>query len=181
MFYSKQLTKYPKIKHCFFSSKNGVSKNIYKSLNCGIGSNDKKKNVIKNLKIISKKIGCKYKNLITMNQTHSNKVKFINKNLLNKNKIYCDAILTNKKEICISVLTADCVPILIYDPINNIIAAIHAGWKGAYKGIIQNTIKKFIRNGSKRKNLIVAIGPSISQKNYEVDILFYKRFIKKIK
>ena len=63
MFYSKQLIKYPKIKHCFFSNKNGVSKNIYKSLNCGIGSNDKKKNVIKNLKIISKKIGCKYKNL----------------------------------------------------------------------------------------------------------------------
>tara|TARA_B100001996_G_scaffold369143_1_gene342290 strand:- start:267 stop:1025 length:759 start_codon:yes stop_codon:yes gene_type:complete len=181
MFYSKQLIKYPKIKHCFFSSKNGVSKNIYKSLNCGIGSNDKRKNVIKNLKIISKKIGCKYKNLITMNQTHSNNVKFINKNLLNKNKIACDAILTNKKELCISVLTADCVPILIYDPVNNIIAAIHAGWKGAYKGIIQNTIKKLIKNGSIRKNLIVAIGPSISQKNYEVSLPFYKKFIKKNK
>ena len=125
MFFSKNLIKKSKIKHCFFSNENGVSKNIYKSLNCGIGSKDKKKNVIKNLKIVSKKIKCNYKNIITMRQAHGKKVLFINKNLINKKKLICDAILTNQKGICISVLTADCVPILIHDPAKNIIGAVH--------------------------------------------------------
>ena len=181
MFFSKNLIKKSKIKHCFFSNENGVSKNIYKSLNCGIGSKDKKKNVIKNLKIVSKKIKCNYKNIITMRQAHGKKVLFINKNLINKKKLICDAILTNQKEICISVLTADCVPILIHDPAKNIIGAVHSGWKGAYKGIIQNTIKKFLKLGSKKNDLIIAIGPCISQKNYEVDVLFYKKFLRKNK
>ena len=59
MFFSKKLVKYNNIKHCFFSRKNGVSKGIYKSLNCGIGSNDKKENVYKNLELVCEKIGCK--------------------------------------------------------------------------------------------------------------------------
>ena len=74
MFFSKNLIKKSEISHCFFSKKNGVSKHFYKSLNCGIGSGDKKINVIKNLRIVSKEIGCKYKNIVTMSQVHSNKV-----------------------------------------------------------------------------------------------------------
>ena len=178
MFFSKNLLKIKKIKHIFFSKQNGVSKGIYSSLNCGWGSNDNKKNVVKNFKIVSKKIKCKFKNIITMHQTHSNKVFFLQKNLKNKKKFFCDAIITNKKKICIGVLTADCVPILIYDSHQNIIGAIHAGWKGAYKGIIQNTLKKL---KSKKKDLIVAIGPCISQKNYEVDFKFFNKFIHKNK
>ena len=80
MFFSKKLLKNPNITHCFFSNRNGVSKNIYKSLNCGLGSKDKKLNIIKNLHIVSKKIGTKYKNLIIMKQTHSNKILFFGKN-----------------------------------------------------------------------------------------------------
>ena len=181
MFFSENLIKKSKISHCFFSKKNGVSKNFYKSLNCGIGSGDKKTNVIKNLRIVSKKIGCKYKNIVTMRQVHSNKVLYIGKNSKIKKKIICDAILTNKKKICIGILTADCVPVLIYDPIKDIVGAIHSGWRGVYKGIIQNTLKKLLKLGSQKKNLIIAIGPCISQKNYEVGSKFFDKFLHKSK
>ena len=86
MFFSENLIKKSKISHCFFSKKNGVSKNFYKSLNCGIDSGDKKINVIKNLRIVSKKIGCKYKNIVIMKQVHSNKVLYIGKNSKIKKK-----------------------------------------------------------------------------------------------
>ena len=80
MLFSKNLIKKSKIVHCFFSRKNGVSKNCYKSLNCGIGSKDRKINIIKNLSIVSKKIGCKHENIITMKQVHSNKVLYFEEN-----------------------------------------------------------------------------------------------------
>ena len=79
MFYSKKLKKFKNIKHCFFSRKGGFSKGIYKSLNCGRGSKDKKKNILKNLNFISKKMLVSKSKLILMNQTHSAKVIEINK------------------------------------------------------------------------------------------------------
>ena len=74
MFFSKKLQKFENLRHCFFSRKNGFSKDCYSSLNCGLGSNDKKENVLRNLNLVSRKIGCKDKSLITLNQTHSNEV-----------------------------------------------------------------------------------------------------------
>ena len=80
MYFSEQLIKFTNIKHCFFSKNGGVSKDVYNSLNCGLGSDDKKQNILNNLSIVSKKIGIDKNNLYTMNQTHSNKVVVINKN-----------------------------------------------------------------------------------------------------
>ena len=86
MFYSRTLKRIKKIKHCFFSKKNGFSRGIYKSLNCGRGSNDNKKTVLKNLSIVAKKMGVKKSNLILMHQTHSNKVvEIVKKNYKKKN------------------------------------------------------------------------------------------------
>ena len=115
MFHSKLLKKNININHCFFSKKNGVSKGFYKSLNCGYGSNDNKKNIKKNFEIVAKKINCDYKNIITMNQVHGNKIVYLEKKIKIKKKIICDSILTNKKKVALGVLTADCVPILIFD------------------------------------------------------------------
>ena len=179
MITSKKLKKFNNIKHFFFNKNGGVSSGIYKSLNCGIGSNDRKKNVLKNLKIVSKKIGCPQKKLVLLNQTHSNKFRFISKNYkFNKKKIKADALLTNAKNIAIGILTADCAPILFYDSKKKIIGAVHAGWKGAYKKIILKIVKYLLKNGSNRKNLYFAIGPCISQKNYEVGVEFKKKFLK---
>ena len=141
MFYSKSLKKFKGIKHCFFSRKGGFSSGLYKSLNCGKGSKDKRKNITKNLKYVSQKMYVKKKRLILMHQTHSNKVIEINDSNINK-KINSDAMITKYKKVALGVLTADCVPILIYDKRNKIIGCIHAGWKGALSGIIKKTIIK---------------------------------------
>ena len=110
-----------------------------------------------------------------MHQTHSNKVIEIKKNNY-KTKIKADAMVTRMKGIALGVVTADCVPIIIYDAKNQIIGCVHAGWKGAYLGIIKNTINKIKKMNS--NNLIYAsVGPCISQKSYEVDLDFFKKFI----
>ena len=180
MYFSKKLNEYNNIKHCFFSKKGGVSKDIYNSLNCGLGSKDKKENVLNNLSIVSKKIGVDKNDLFTMNQTHSNKVVVINEKNQNIKRINADALITSIKNIAISVFTADCVPILIYEKKNHIVACVHAGWKGAVGGIIENTFNQIIDMNNDNE-IFVAIGPCIGLKNYEVDREFYNEFIREDK
>ena len=177
MFYSKKLKKLSKIKHCFFSRKNGFSKGLYRGLNCGRGSNDNKKNVNRNLSFVAKRMNIKINKLILMHQTHSSKVIEIKKKNLKKT-IFADAMITDMKDIALGVVTADCVPIIIYDIKNEIIGCIHAGWKGALSGIIKNTVSK-IKTLNSKSNIVASIGPCIGEKSYEVDLLFYKRFINK--
>ncbi len=182
MYYSNKLLKYNSIRHCFLSRKGGNSVGIYKSLNCGRGSLDNKNNVNKNLRIACKKISSSYKKLILLNQVHSNKFYFFDKkNINHKKRKIGDALITKEKKIIIGILTADCVPVLIYDKKLKIISAIHAGWKGAYKGIVKKVIKYLFRNGSEARNLIAAIGPCINQKNYEVKKDFVTKFLKQSK
>ena len=181
MFFSKKLKKFKNIKHCFFSRKNGFSNGNYESLNCGLGSDDKKENVTKNLNWVSQKIGCDQESLITLNQKHTNEVICFNSNADIKNKLTGDALVTKVKNIGISILTADCASILFYDPKNKIIGCAHAGWKGALSGIIQNTVKKFNELNSKNEDLIVVVGPCINKKNYNVKIDLFKKFIEQNK
>ena len=177
MFYSKKLKKIKQIKHCFFSRKNGFSKGIYKGLNCGKGSKDKKVNVRKNLDYVAKKMDVERDKLILMHQTHSNKVVEIKKNNYKK-KIFADAMITKMKGFALGVVTADCVPIILYDTKNEIVGCIHAGWKGAFLGIIKNTISKIKKISSDNK-FYACIGPCIGKKSYEVDKNFYKMFLAK--
>ncbi len=160
----------------------GKSTGVFKSLNCGPGSSDKKKNVLKNLEIVGNKIKAKSNKIVLLNQIHSNKLHYINKDSkLNNSKFEGDALVTNRKNIPIAVLTADCVPILMHDENNKMIAAIHAGWKGAYKNIITKVVKFMIKKGCSPKNITAAIGPCISVNNYQVRPDFIKKFIKKDK
>ena len=182
MIKSKKLKKFNEISHGFFNRKGGKSKGIYQGLNCGPGSKDKKFNVKRNLKIVKNKLKKNSKNIFLLYQTHSNKFIYINKNRKIENKKFkADAIITDQRKLPIGILTADCVPILIYDNVFKIIAAIHAGWKGAYKGIINKVVKFMIKKGCKSKNIYAAIGPCISQKNYNVKKDFLKRFLNKNK
>ena len=176
MFHSKKLNKFKRIKHCFFSRKGGFSKGLYKGLNCGRGSKDKKKNISKNLNYVSQKMFVKKNNLILMNQTHSNRVIEIKKNNCKK-KINSDAIITKVNGLALGVVTADCVPVIIYDLENEIVGCIHAGWKGAFSGIIKNTVNKIKRLNSNNK-IFASIGPCIGEKSYEVDLNFYKKFVR---
>ena len=177
MFFSNKLSQFNNIKHCFFSKNNGFSKGIYQSLNCGPGSKDKKENVKKNLDLVSKKMGIKKEDLILMHQTHSNNVIVIDEKNHKNKKIIADAMITKLKGLSIGVLTADCIPIILYDELNEIIGCIHAGWKGAFSGIIENTLNKFkeINNSNK---IIAAVGPCIGNESYEVSLEFYDNFLK---
>ncbi|MDC3119431.1 peptidoglycan editing factor PgeF [Candidatus Pelagibacter sp.] len=179
MIKSKKLSKIKKLKHGFFNSRGGISKNIYKSLNCGPGSKDKPSNVRKNLELVRKKIKKSARKIFLLNQIHSNKFIYIDEKYQFKSKPKVDAVITNQKNLPIAILTADCVPILICDSQKKIITAIHAGWKGAYKGIVDKVIKFMIKKGCKPKNITAVIGPSISVDNYEVQNDFKNKFLRK--
>ena len=175
MFYSKKLNKFKKIRHCFFSRKGGFSKGIYKGLNCGKGSKDNKRNILKNLNYVSKKMSIKRNKLILMHQTHSAKViKVTKKNY--KQKMDSDALITRVRGLVLGVVSADCVPIIIYDFKNEIIGCIHAGWRGAFSGILKNTVNK-IKKLSPDSEIFASVGPCIGKKNYEVDLNFYRKFL----
>ena len=182
MIKSKKLNRFQNINHAFFNRIGGKSTGIFKSLNCGPGSADKKKNILKNLTIVKKIISPKSKKIILLNQIHGNKFYFIDKNSkILRNKFEGDALITNRANLPIAVLTADCAPILIHDEKTKMIAAIHAGWKGAYKDIVIKVINFMIKKGCSTKNITAAIGPCISVNSYEVKEDFIKRFTKKNK
>ena len=163
MFFSSKLKSIKNLKHCFFSRKNGFSNGLYKGLNCGLGSGDKKENVLKNLQFVEKEIGCKNNSLITLNQKHTNKIIYFNDARSVKNKLTGDAIVTKVKNIGIGILTADCVPILFYDHKKKIIGCAHAGWKGALNGIIKNTVEKFKNLESNSADITAVVGPCIKK------------------
>ena len=174
---SKKLSKILNISHGFFTRKGGLSKGIYKSLNCGLGSKDKKKTVIENLKIIKKKFNTK--NLNLLNQIHSKKIIYLRKK---NNKIRignADGIFTSLNNNIIGILTADCVPLLFSSRCGKFICAIHGGWKGLHKNIIKNAVKLFVKNKIKKKDILCSIGPSIDEKSYEVKKNFVNKIINK--
>ena len=180
MIKTKKLSSQRSVTYGFFGSKGGVSKGIYKSLNCGVGSNDKKNNIKKNLNIVLKKLKSNTKKIHLPKQIHSNKFYFI-KNKSIKSRFKCDALITKQINTPIGVLTADCAPIVLFDPNKEIISVIHAGWRGALSGIVRNVTNFFIKEGSKVESLEIIIGPCISQNSYEVKDDFLKKFLKKDK
>ena len=181
MIKSKKLSKFKNVEHAFFNRLGGKSTGIFKSLNCGPGSSDNKKNVLNNLKIVCNKINTKPKKIILLNQIHSNKFYYISKNSKLNNKFEGDALITDKKNLPIAVLTADCAPILIHDKEKKMIAAIHAGWRGAHNGIVTRVVNFMIKKGCSPKNITAAIGPCISINNYQVKEDLIKKFIEKDK
>ncbi len=170
--------KFGDISHGFFTKNGGVSSGIYSSLNCALGSNDSKLNVLENKKIIADIIGVDVKNLCVLSQVHSNKIVIVN-SPDDCEFVEADAMVTKEKNIAIGILTADCVPVLFADEKAGIIGAAHAGWKGAISAILENTIDKMCELGALRENIIAATGPCIGGKSYEVGVDFYDNFIDK--
>jgi len=165
------LTSLSNIDHCFFSRKNGVSIGVCEGLNIGFLSDDKEA-VLENRKIVADYFNADLSLLI---QKHTSDIVYID--AAEQDKTVADGFVTNKKNIILGIKTADCVPILFADEKNQIIGACHAGWRGAFSGVIKNTISKMIEIGADRKNIVAAIGPSICQASYEVNEDFYNEFI----
>lgn len=173
------------IKHGFFTRNGGVSSGIYQTLNCGLGSKDDKKNIAQNRAKAASALGnyaiadlSVLNRLYGLNQIHSNDVIVIDSLDIKPYQYQAaDALITNIKGIFLSVLSADCLPILFADNKANIIAATHAGWRGSLGGVVENTISKMLQMGASLDNIVAAIGPSISQKNYEVGAELYDNFV----
>lgn len=164
------------ISHFSTTRKGGVSSGEFQSLNLGNYSDDSSLNIFENKSILARKFHIETDNLITPHQTHGSSVIHINDEFLSLpkseqvDKLYgFDASITQVKGIFLCVTTADCVPILLYDPITKSIGGIHAGWKGTSARIAENTINAMVQSFKTSPNDIIAcIGPSISIDNYEV-------------
>ena len=165
------LSELKKINHGFFTRNGGVSEGIYKSLNCGTYSNDQKTNILENRALACARLS-KDAKLIEIHQTHSNKVHVYDEQNTIPN---ADAIVTDQKNIALSIVTADCAPVLFADASAHVIGAAHAGWKGAHTGILENTIIKMCELGARKENIVCAIGPCIAQKSYEVGPEFFEQ------
>ena len=167
----KQFNKYY---FCFFTRNGGCSNNEFSTLNCAYNSGDLDKNVEENRKIASNYF--MQNKIIIPNQNHSNKVLEVNyKNDLSLN---ADAIITERDDILLGILTADCAPIIILG--ENKFGIIHAGWKGLLNGIIENTINKLISCGEKIEKLNVFVGPHLKEYSFEVKKDFIEILKKKV-
>lgn len=184
-----QCVKSPKLKeiqtqsgitHGFFTRHGGCSDGIFSSLNAGLGSGDETASIVENRKRICDALGTTPAKLATLHQHHSADV-FVATGGIESDRPKADGIVTNTPGTAVGVVTADCGPVLFADPENKVIGAAHAGWRGAFDGVLQNTIETMIELGAKRESIIATLGPCISQKNYEVGPEFYQRFIDKDK
>ncbi len=164
------------IKHGFFGRQGGVSEGLYKSLNVGFSTKDTEENIVHNRAVIRRALDSN--GVITVNQVHGADIVNVGSlTVQDASAPQADGMVTQHEKIALGILTADCVPILAVDRHKKIAGAAHSGWGGAFKGIGQHLIKRMIANGAVEKDIIIALGPCIQQKSYEVDESFYQRFI----
>ncbi len=150
-----------------FCRTGGYSSGKYKSLNLSYKVDDDEQHVDMNRYLVSEMLGLLPETVFFPDQCHTANISIVEKKTINLKET--DALITDKKGIAIGVLAADCVPVVFYDPLRNIVAVAHAGWKGTVKGIVRNVVEKMVEVFKcKPKNIISGIGPAISQKNYEV-------------
>ncbi|NND50475.1 MAG: peptidoglycan editing factor PgeF [Rhizobiales bacterium] len=165
----------PELRHGFFTRRGGCSTGIYDSLNCGLGSGDERAYVERNRAHVATSLGMMPQALVTGYQTHSSDVAVIDQ--LPDEAPRADALVTASTGIAIGVLTADCAPVLFADRDGQIVAAAHAGWRGALEGILDATVSAMEQLGAIRGQIVAAIGPAIHQAAYEVGAEFRDHFI----
>lgn len=165
------------VRHGFFLRTGGVSDGIYSSLNCGRGSSDVRDSVEENRRRVASSLGVLSHLLIGPRQVHSARAAIMTEPWNSADAPDADAIVTNLRGVAISVLTADCAPVLLLDAGAGVIAAVHAGWKGAKAGILESALDAMERLGAKASRTAAAIGPAISPAAYEVGPEFKEAFL----
>lgn len=177
MLKAKPLDVLTHVRHGFFTREGGVSKGIYASLNCGYGSNDDKASVRENRSRVAGKLSVEPEKLLTVYQVHSPDVIEVTEPWTPETAPQADAMVTAMPGIALGVLAADCAPVLFADKTAHVIGAAHAGWKGAFTGVLEATIEAMVRLGAERSRIAAAIGPCISKDAYEVGPEFRDRFM----
>ncbi|MBR1946205.1 MAG: peptidoglycan editing factor PgeF [Alphaproteobacteria bacterium] len=166
------------IRYRFFSRKNGVSEGDFSSLNCSVKVGDDPAKVRENMRRVAGNLGCTVEKLFVLHQTHSSIVIPVTTDDPFEKTPYGDALVTNCPNIFLGIKTADCAPVLMTDPEKEIVAAAHAGWRGAVGGILENTVKTMIDMGAETQNIVALIGPCIAPQSYEVDAEMKDEFLK---
>ncbi len=174
-FHTHPLLSHPTIAHGFFGREGGVSAGIYASLNCGPGSKDDPAQVAENRARVALVLDERPEQLLTLYQIHSAEVITVSAPFTGE-RPQADAFATNVAGLTLGILTADCTPVLFADAEAGVIGAAHAGWKGAFTGILENTVVAMERLGADRARIAAVIGPCIQQASYEVGPEFIARF-----
>ena len=164
------------LRHGFFTRKGGASSGLFQGLNCGYGSSDQSDIVAINRARVADAMDVKPADLIAVYQHHSADVLTVDKPH-DKPLTKADAVVTATPGLVLSILTADCQPVLFADHTKQVIGAAHAGWRGALDGVLENTIDAMISIGAVRENITAVIGPCISQAAYEVGPEFMDNII----
>ena len=164
----------PGFAHGFFGRQGGVSTGLYESLNCGPGSKDAPYAVAENRRLVSAVLAPQTA-LVSLSQIHSPIVHTLAE--APPQRPEGDAMVTATRGLALGILTADCAPVLLADHSAKVIGAAHAGWKGALNGVLEATLEAMEKLGASRNRIAAAIGPCISQDNYEVDFNFRDRFL----
>ena len=161
--------------HGFFTRKGGASSGIFAGLNCGGGSSDQNQAVQINRDRVAEAMDLPPEALVTVHQVHSAQVEVVKAPFDPRPR--ADAMVTATPGLALAILTADCQPVLMADTQAGVIGAVHAGWRGALDGILANTVAAMEGLGAERARIQAVIGPTISQRHYEVGPEFFDRFI----
>ncbi len=156
------------LRHGFFGRQGGVSDGVYKSLNCGLGTGDAFANVSENRNRVCAALGLRSNSLATLAQVHSSRAVIVDTPFAPGTAPEADALVTNRPGVALGALAADCAPILLCDPEAGVIAAIHAGWRGAVLGVIESAVDLMATLGAEPDRTTAAIGPCLSQASFEV-------------
>jgi hypothetical protein len=178
MLRAKNLAALDGISHAFFTREGGVSEGIYESLNAGVGSDDAPEKVTENRARMAKALGVSPERFLTCYQIHSPTVVVAETPWTSENRPRADAIVTKVPGLAIGASTADCGPVLFADPQARVIAAAHSGWRGAVSGVLEATVAAMEGLGADRSRIVAALGPMISQRNYEVGNDLIEQFTK---
>lgn len=163
------------VRHGFFTRKGGASSGIFKGLNCGEGSSDQAEMVRINRARVAEAMGVAPTHMVGAMQVHSADVAVITGPTEDKPR--ADGLVSATPGVTLAILTADCQPVLFADPDAGVIGAAHAGWRGALDGVLEATVDAMVDLGAARDNITAIIGPTISQRVYEVGPEFLDNFV----
>lgn len=163
------------LRHGFFTRAGGASSGVFAGLNCGQGSSDQREIVRINRARVAEAMNVAPDHLVGVHQVHSPEVVEVTGPMEERPR--ADAMVTRTPGLALSVLTADCMPVLFADPQAGVIGAAHAGWRGALSGVLEATVAGMVGLGAERNRIAAVIGPCISQRAYEVGPEFFEDFI----
>ena len=163
------------VKHGFFTRQGGVSQGIYTGLNTGVGSSDDPAAVVENRRRIAADLGGTPDDYAACYQVHS-AIAHVADTGWKGERPQGDASVTRVEGVICAVLTADCAPILFADPEARVVAAAHAGWKGALGGVVHSAVAAMEALGARPGRIVAVVGPCIAQASYEVGVDYEARF-----